>query len=360
MATHAGGQISSRTKSTRPRVSVYWPECLALLVIVECIAVLLVAHHLGVADQIPWLVYYGLWLIPTGIACLVALGVWLIKLRRTREEHPVKATLARLRMVDSRSYVELIVPIVVMAPFMASFTTLKTLVENFATYNADPTLSRLDGLLGVQPWQITHAIIGPLGTVILDRIYFAWFMVSQLTLTAVLFLPQLRRERGQVLLTFVSSWLVLGVFLAAVIPSVGPCFYGKMYHPDVYADLLRQLNAVSQTHYLTELRIQDRLWLGHSRELIAVGSGVSAMPSMHVSVATVTALLLRRIRLGWLGTFWVGAIWLGSVHLGWHYASDGLVSIAVTVLIWKAVSHLLSDTSPDDMSIQRDGIPQSA
>jgi PAP2 superfamily len=63
---------------------------------------------------------------------------------------------------------------------------------------------------------------------------------------------------------------------------------------------------------------------------------------MHVSIATITALLLRRIGLTWLGLFWLSAIWIGSFHLGWHYASDGIVSIIVTAAIWKAVSSILT------------------
>jgi hypothetical protein len=27
-------------------------------------------------------------------------------------------------------------------------------------------------------------------------------------------------------------------------------------------------------------------------------------------------------------------IWIGSFHLGWHYALDGLVSVALTFAIW--------------------------
>ena len=33
-------------------------------------------------------------------------------------------------------------------------------------------------------------------------------------------------------------------------------------------------------------------------------------------------------------------IWIGSIHLGWHYAVDGLVSIALTIVIWKLMGKL--------------------
>jgi hypothetical protein len=341
VASQATDQTFVGSRRSRLQLGKYWPEFLAVLVLVECLAAAAVASHFGVANQIPWGVYYVLWLVPAAAASLITIAVWIYSLLAAREENPFQATVSKLRSFDARSYVELIVPVLVMAPFMASFTTFKTLMENVAPSGIDPMLMRIDGVFGVQPWQVTHAMIGAIGTLILDKMYFVWFGVSQLTLIAVLFVPHLRRHRGQVLLTFVISWLVLGVLLATLMPSVGPCFYGKVYHVDAYADLLRQLNATSRIDHLNELVLQDRLWADHSREIIAVGSGVSAMPSMHVSVATLTALLFRRIGLGWLGALWVAGIWIGSIHLGWHYASDGIVAIIGTVLIWKAVAHVL-------------------
>lgn len=343
MASWASPRKGSRIRVKSLQLRTYWPELLTLLVVFECIAVSLLARRFGVAEQIPWGIYYLLWLMPAAIASLIALAVWLWRLRLAGERRPVDATFAKLRSIDSRSYIELLVPIVVMAPFMASFTTFKSLLENVSTFSADPALSRADTIFGIQAWQVTHAIIGPLGTFVLDRMYFAWLAVSQLMLIVVLFVPHLRKERGQVLLTFVISWIVLGVFVAALIPSVGPCYFGKIYHPDVYAGLMQRLHTINQDYHLTALGVQDRIWADHAKQVLAVGSGVSAMPSMHVSIATITALFLRRIKLGWLGAIWLAAIWVGSVHLGWHYAIDGLVSVAGTILIWKWVDQLLRE-----------------
>jgi hypothetical protein len=342
MATQAPFSLPKQWRIPSLQLGTYWPELLAVLVALECTGVVLIARRSGVAAQIMWGTYYLLWLIPAAIALLITLGWWLWHLTRKGEPHPIAATIRKLRAIDRRSYAEIFVPVIVMAPFMATFTTFKTLLESFSSSTADSTLSRIDGVFGIQPWQLTHLVIPPFGTLIIDRMYFGWLVVSQLTLMAVLFIPRFRSQRGQVLLTFVISWLVLGVFLAAAIPSVGPCFYGRLYHPDVYAPLLRQLGMINSTHHLTALRIQDALWFDHTRHVTAVGSGVSAMPSMHVSIATVTAMFLRRIKLASVGAIWLAAIWIGSFHLGWHYAIDGLVSIVGTVLIWNWVSYLLA------------------
>ena len=66
-------------------------------------------------------------------------------------------------------------------------------------------------------------------------------------------------------------------------------------------------------------------------------SGISAMPSVHVAIAIAIALWLQRYRirvltiLGWL---YAAAIYVGSIHLGWHYATDGMFSAAMVLLVW--------------------------
>jgi hypothetical protein len=67
-----------------------------------------------------------------------------------------------------------------------------------------------------------------------------------------------------------------------------------------------------------------------------IGSGISAMPSVHNALAALFAMAsfkLNRIA-GWLLTFYAAFIWIGSIHLGWHYALDGIVAIALTFGIW--------------------------
>ena len=69
------------------------------------------------------------------------------------------------------------------------------------------------------------------------------------------------------------------------------------------------------------------------------------MPSLHVGKVWF-ALVLVKHRLGhhWL-TYFTGAFfavrWVASVHLAWHYAVDGLVSIAAVSLIWHGAGRLV-------------------
>ncbi|MER8645783.1 phosphatase PAP2 family protein [Mesorhizobium sp. M1252] len=61
------------------------------------------------------------------------------------------------------------------------------------------------------------------------------------------------------------------------------------------------------------------------------------MPSFHVAMVTLNALLLSSINrpAGIFAWLYVAAIMLGSVYFSWHYAIDGYVSIILIWLIWR-------------------------
>jgi hypothetical protein len=68
----------------------------------------------------------------------------------------------------------------------------------------------------------------------------------------------------------------------------------------------------------------------------AFGSGISAMPSLHVGIAVLEALFVRQRfpKFQWVAWAFVGITYVGSIHLGWHYATDGILSAFFVVLIW--------------------------
>ena len=85
------------------------------------------------------------------------------------------------------------------------------------------------------------------------------------------------------------------------------------------------LHGVNEIHTIWALGAQEMLWGDYQVRDVMVGSGISAMPSMHVAIATLFALVCWRVR-RWLGivmTIYAVIIMLGSVDLGWHYAVDG-------------------------------------
>ena len=80
------------------------------------------------------------------------------------------------------------------------------------------------------------------------------------------------------------------------------------------------------------------------------GSGITAMPSMHVALAWLFYLLVReriKARLIRGGAFaFVLVTWFASVHLAWHYAVDGLVGILAVSAIWLAMRRLVYGPRP--------------
>ena len=87
-------------------------------------------------------------------------------------------------------------------------------------------------------------------------------------------------------------------------------------------------------------RPQDILWAAYERgDLAGFGKGISAMPSLHVTIATLNALVIWRHsrRLGIAAAIYAALVALASVHLGWHYAVDTYVGAAAAIVIWHGV-----------------------
>jgi len=228
-------------------------------------------------------------------------------------------------------------------PATTSFSILKASIPRFVPFYADPYLRDADRFIfGTDPWRLTHAVLGPIGTVVLDRAYLLYFIVLVIILVWLCTTRDIRFQiRG--LLTFAAIWLFLGVFLATLCSSVGPVFYRAFEHEGSFDPLLRQLAAVDRQYGLAMVRTSN--WLREQATSGNFGSGISAMPSLHVGKVWF-ALVLVHHRLGhhWLtylaGVFFA-VMWVASVHLAWHYAVDGLVSIVAVTLIWYGAGRLV-------------------
>jgi hypothetical protein len=240
-------------------------------------------------------------------------------------------------------------PIAILLPlFYSAFTSVKAAIPAIARYRWDPIFAAWDRALhgGVDPWQILQPIVGhPVITVAIGFLYlflgivmvgcWAW---QALTLHE----PQLRL---QFFTAFVLCWAVLGNLMATLLASGGPCYYALLVGgPDPYAPLLQYLHDTDAAGFpVWSLGLQDMLWADYASGDLARGTGISAMPSIHVSVATQLALLGWRTHraLGLAMTVLAAVILVGSVHLGWHYAIDGYAAIVGTLVIWCGVGKMI-------------------
>ena len=156
------------------------------------------------------------------------------------------------------------------------------------------------------------------------------------------------RLRLQFFLSFVLTWAILGSLMAMLLSSAGPVYFGRVTGmEDIYAPLMHYLHAANQQYPIWALGVQDKLWVHYQHVIAGAGSGISAMPSMHVATSVLFTLLGWRTHrvLGLAFAAFTGIILVGSVHLGWHYAVDGYVAIVATCLVWVAVAHVLARSS---------------
>ena len=236
--------------------------------------------------------------------------------------------------------------LVVMTVFMTAFTAYKNQIPDVLPFYFDEELAALDEVLhfGRHPWEWLQPILGnPSATGFIELVYaVAWGLAT----FGMLYWQALHSgpERAHYLITFALCWIVIGSVLATLMSSAGPPYYeyvAKGENP--YLTLFEYLRRFSGETGYSAIEYQQYLWAVHVKDVATSYTGISAMPSMHVSMATLVALAAWRMSrlLGWAAIAHVVLIQVASVQLGWHYATDGYVAILVTVWIWRVSARVL-------------------
>jgi hypothetical protein len=216
---------------------------------------------------------------------------------------------------------------------------IKELIPQLVPFYADHAIAAFEhSLLGVDAWQVTHAVFGPMATRAIDLVYGLWHIVN-IGLLTWLVLTRDRRFQVQAVLTYQLSWLLIGGAMAIALASVGPCFVQEFTGDTRFAPLMAQLRVVNGPEGLLSLKAMK--YLLANVHLNALGGGISAMPSLHVGIALFAVLAaFRQSRHVWvrgIAVAYLAVIYVGSIHLGWHYASDGIVGGLGVLAIWLAM-----------------------
>jgi hypothetical protein len=238
-------------------------------------------------------------------------------------------------------------PAIVLLPLVLSaYTSLKTMIPMVASFTWDSRLAAMDARLhgGTAPWELLQPSLGaPAVTQWIDWAYGpAWFWMLLVLQFWQVF--SLHAQRNRVLVTFVLCWALLGVAMAILFASAGPAYYSALVAgSDPFAPLLAYLHVAAGETQVLAVQAQAELWRTYLSGEVSLAAGISAMPSMHLSMGTL--LVLATWRLGpivrWLSGAYLALLLVGSVHLAWHYAIDGYAAIAGTWVLWWAVGSVL-------------------
>ena len=236
--------------------------------------------------------------------------------------------------------------------FVSVFTSFKMMIPWINPYEWDPSFMVWDRWLhgGWHPWELLQPLLGyPWVTAAINFLYHAWFFVLYGLIVWQAFTLRTPHLRMQFLISFVVSWVLLGSVAASWLSSAGPCYYFLVTGlDDPFSPLMAYLEGANEVVPIWALGVQEMLWERYQTGSLDVGSGISAMPSMHVSSAFLFFLLGLRVHrlLAWgLGFFFFVTL-IGSVHLAWHYAIDGYFAIVATWLIWRLSGWLVGRGEP--------------
>lgn len=211
---------------------------------------------------------------------------------------------------------------------MALHGWAKTMIPEVGGYWADPMLANFDyRLFGQDPWHLFREI--GLGS-LFAKVYVSWFPV---TFGMMGLLAFSKRDHGVLLTAFLAILILIGTIGQYVLPSAGPIFYERLGLGTRFDELIA--TADPSVTYLS-----DYLWRNLESGGANLGTGISAMPSMHVTLAVWTMFAARAFwrPLTIPAAVYASIIYVTSVASGWHYATDGIVGAVLATAIYAWLS----------------------
>lgn len=141
-----------------------------------------------------------------------------------------------------------------------------------------------------------------------------WFIFCFSALFWVAVSVEAKRIRTHYFLCYCLNWIIIGNVLALVFLSAGPAFYGQVVgDAGRFADQMAFLAESGSVH--SAVNTQRYLWALYEAGESGLGSGISAFPSMHVSLATLNALFLFEWSRRWGCVAFGYVLQIGRAHV---------------------------------------------
>lgn len=279
------------------------------------VAFLAISHPAGLIAAVT--------IFPAWIAAAAIIGglCILVHLAHRKVSEPFRELL-RLAVVQ-RARLTFVTVVVMLAGLnMITFMWIKPLLNYYVPFSADPFLAHIDNILflGEDPWRLFARLNFPTAGLIYHP---AWFVMMILALIVVAWAPPSPRKSAM-MLTYFLLWSLIGPLVHSLMPAAGPLFYERLGYGDRFADL----QMVPETK-----QVADYLWLIYASKQFGAGSGISAMPSLHVTMSVWTAMALHA-NVRWFAVpaaLFAALVFLLSIALGWHYAIDGIAGAACAI-----------------------------
>ncbi|WP_037498861.1 phosphatase PAP2 family protein [Sphingomonas jaspsi] len=297
----------------------------------------LIAISLGAASGVRPYNLFGIylwgWAAATLLCLLVAVFFEAMHLALTKADRPVSRLMESVRVRTQLAPVAaFLFPL-----FLGAYTWAKCSIPRIVGYRWEAFWSDADRLVlfGNDGWKIAHAILPTQAAPFLSFFYAIGWGLALVVGSSLYCVSKSRREVATFFSALMLSWLIGGVCLAYAVSAAGPIFVhlsdsalAARFEP-LRAQLLSVLGDKN-----TIISTQRYLAAGIDKAYATKGSGVSAMPSMHIATATILLIATRRrwllpfACLFWLTTFF------GSVYFGYHYALDAPVAAGIAIACW--------------------------
>lgn len=295
---------------------------------------------MGSPEMFQPLIYAPRWVMyVAGVAGLSVAGLGLIALRT---ESPIQHLASRIRDWWTPHRTGGAILFATLTLVYGVFTSVKTTLPIRWGFPNDRWLADLDTFIhGKDPWLYLTWLNDYTWIIQIVYVNVWFFAVVAISLFATLSVRAIHLRR-QFIWTYFLCFALLGNVAALAGLSAGPLFYSEVTGDPRFRELtshLEQFAGISGS--AVELKL--RLWSAYISARPGEGTGISAFPSMHLSLATLFVCYTVQLSrwLGFAAIVHAVVIMAGSVHLGWHYAIDGYFSIIATTGVWLGIGSAL-------------------